>query len=727
MTTEHVPRPPDSPRSGPENSPPVSPLAVSTVPANPAAPDADSRASLVSLDDSDAGELFANREVSWLDFNDRVFAEATDPRNPLRERVRFLAIAASNLDEFYAKRIGWLQTRLRNGTDERTVDGLGLREQLDIVRQRGAAMRRRYADCWQDELGPALAELGVPVIAYAALTAAQREVVRAHFVNDVFPVLTPLVVDPAHPFPFISGGSLSVGASVVEPETGAVRFARVKVPDNRPRFVDAGDGAYVAIEEVIGAHLDLLFPGTGVSDEWVMHLLRNADVGAPDEATEDLREVVGTMIERRRLAEPVCVELSADPAGERSPVLRRELNLAADDVLVMPALLRLADITELADLAPAAPSFATVGTVVPTGFEAAISDPDLFAMLRGGDVLVHHPYESFDATVARFVQAAARDPKVLAIKQTMYRTSPDSPLLEAAIRAAGLGKQVAVIVELTARFDEANNIEWARRLEDAGVHIAYGRPNRKIHSKMSLVVRDEADGVRLYGHIGTGNYNSATARVYTDLGLFTSDPTICNDLLAVFNHLTGYGRFPSTEQIVLAPTGMRRAIAERIEREIAHARAGRPARLVFKVNALEDAELSRLLYAAGQGGVQVDLVVRGICRMRPGVPGLSENVRIVSVIGRFLEHSRVYYFHNDGDEEFFIGSADLMKRNLDERVEALAPIREPRHRAHLHHLLDTMLRDERQGWRLIDRTWSRAPQSGQRGTHAELLSEAPFS
>ena len=690
-------------------------------PPEPAAPPA------LDIDALPARELYANREISWLDFNDRVFAEATDPRNPLRERVRFLAIAASNLDEFYAKRVGWLQSRLRHGDDEETIDGLGVREQLNIVRQRGEAMRHRYAACWREELAPGLAAAGVPVSAYADLTAVQRARVREYFVRDVFPVLTPLVVDPAHPFPFISGGSLSIGANVTDPETGDVRFARIKVPDNRPRFVEAGDGVYVAIEEVIGAHLDLLFPGAAFSDWWLMHVLRNADIDTPGEAADDLREVVGTMIERRRMAAPVCVELSADPGGARGRVLRRELGLADEDVLVLPSPLRLSDITELADAAADAPAFATPAPAIPGAFQEADTGDDLFATLRAREVLVHHPYESFDASVARFMRAAAVDPRVLAIKQTMYRTSPDSPLLEAAIRAATLGKQVAVIVELTARFDEANNIEWARRLEDAGVHIAYGRPNRKIHSKMSLVVRDEPDGVRLYGHIGTGNYNSTTARVYTDLGLFTSDPAVCNDLLSIFNHLTGYGRFPATKQIVLSPTGLRTALAERIEREIAHARAGRPARIVFKMNALEDQAFTRLLYEAGQAGVQVDLIVRGICRLRPGVPGLSDNVRVVSVIGRFLEHSRVYYFANDGAPEYFIGSADLMKRNLDERVEATAPIRDPRHQAHLDHLFDTMLADERQGWRLADRTWSRAEESEQAGTHVALLRDAPFS
>ena len=681
----------------------------------------------LDIDALPARELYANREISWLDFNDRVFAEATDPRNPLRERVRFLAIAASNLDEFYAKRVGWLQSRLRSGDDEETIDGLGVREQLNIVRQRGETMRHRYAACWREELAPGLVAAGVPVSAYASLSAVQRARVREYFVRDVFPVLTPLVVDPAHPFPFISGGSLSIGANVTDPETGDVRFARIKVPDNRPRFVEAGDGVYVAIEEVIGAHLDLLFPGAAFSDWWLMHLLRNADIDAPGEATDDLREVVGTMIERRRMAAPVCVELSADSGGARGRVLRRELGLADEDVLVLPSPLRLSDITELADAAADAPAFATPAPAIPGAFQEADTGDDLFATLRAREVLVHHPYESFDASVARFMRAAAVDPRVLAIKQTMYRTSPDSPLLEAAIRAATLGKQVAVIVELTARFDEARNIEWARRLEDAGVHIAYGRPNRKIHSKMSLVVRDEPDGVRLYGHIGTGNYNSTTARVYTDLGLFTSDPAVCNDLLSIFNHLTGYGRFPATKQIVLSPTGLRTALAERIEREIAHAQAGRPARIVFKMNALEDQAFTRLLYEAGQAGVQVDLIVRGICRLRPGVPGLSDNVRVVSVIGRFLEHSRVYYFANDGAPEYFIGSADIMKRNLDERVEATAPVRDPRHQAHLRHLFDTMLADERQGWRLVDRTWSRAEESEQPGTHAALLRDAPFS
>jgi polyphosphate kinase len=676
--------------------------------------------------DLDNPELYENRELSWLDFNDRVFAEARDTRNPLLERVKFLAITASNQDEFYSKRVGWLKRQMENDPHVRTVDGLTIGEQLRLVRDRCEATSAAMNEVWAHDLRPALAAAGVEIVRFDALDAAKQDELRDYFVRSVFPVLTPLVVDPAHPFPFISGGSLSLAMGVREPGQ-SWHFARVKVPDNRLRFISAGAGRFVSIEEVIGAHLEMLFTGAEVSEWQVVRVLRSAEVGAPGEEVEDLRDLVESELRLRRLAEAVAIEVDSATPSNRLELLLEELELDEDDVTHLEHLVGLADLMEIASLPMGSLSFPPFTPEIPSAFLHVEDDRTFFATLRDHDVLVHHPYESFDASVARFVEEASRDPSVLAIKQTLYRTSPDSPLLRSLIDAAGRGKQVAVVVELSARFDEANNLEWARRLEDAGVHIAYGSPAMKVHSKISLVVREEPSGLKLYGHIGTGNYNSRTARVYTDFGLFTTDPAICADLLAVFNDLTGFSREPETSTLLVAPFTLRRELERRVRREIEHAQAGREARVVLKINALEDPAFTRLLYEASQAGVQVDLIVRGICRLRPGLPGLSEHVRVVSVIGRFLEHSGVYSFHNDGDPEYFIGSADVMKRNLDERIEVLTPIRDPALQANLRDTLELLLDDRRQGWQLLDRTWSRDEVCDEPGVHETLLAAAPFS
>ena len=676
--------------------------------------------------DLDDPALYENRELSWLDFNDRVFAEACDPRNPLLERVKFLAITASNLDEFYSKRVGWLKRQMESDPHVRTVDGLTIGEQFQLVRDRCEALSASMNEAWADTLRPALADAGVEIVQFADLDPGKREELRDYFVRSVFPVLTPLVVDPAHPFPFISGGSLSLALGVRERGQNW-HFARVKVPDNRPRFIQAGEGRFVPIEELIGAHLEMLFAGTEVSDWHVLRVLRSAVIGGPGDEAEDQRDLIESELRLRRLADAVAIEVDPRLPDDRLELLLEELELEADDVVRLEHFVGLSDLIEIASLPMGSLSFPPFTPEIPSMFMNIEDDRAFFATLRGGDVLVHHPYESFDASVARFVEEASRDPSVLAIKQTLYRTSPDSPILRSLIDAAGRGKQVAVVVELSARFDEANNLEWARRLEDAGVHIAYGSPAMKVHSKISLVVREEPSGIKLYCHIGTGNYNSRTARVYTDFGLFTTDPAICADLLAVFNDLTGFSREPETATLLVAPFTLRRELEERVQREIVHARAGRPARVVFKMNALEDARLTRLLYEASQAGVQVDLIVRGICRLRPGLPGLSERVRVVSVIGRFLEHSRVYAFANGGDPEYFIGSADLMIRNLDERIEVLTPIRDAALQEQLQATLELLLEDRRQGWQLLDQTWSRDETSEKPGAHETLISAAPFS
>ena len=671
-----------------------------------------------------AAELYANRELSWLDFNERVLAEARDGRNPLLERLKFLAITGSNLDEFYAKRVGWLRRLAATDPHQRTVDGMTVQEQLVETKRRCAEMRHSMDELWARELRPALAASGVEIARFGDLAAAQQRAVREHFERAILPILTPLVVDPAHPFPFISGESLSLAVELTDERSGLSRFGRVKVPPNRPRFLEVGEGRFVPLEEVIGAHLRLLFAGVEVAGWHLIRVLRSAEVGTPGEAAEDLRELIESQIERRRLAEPVALECSASLSPAHRALLLGELELDGSDVVEVEHLVDTADLMELGSLPAEDLSFAGFTPAVPSSFASLEDDALLWPMLRERDHLVHHPYESFDATVVRFVEQAARDPKVLAIKQTLYRTSPDSPILEALMDATGKGKQVAVVVELQARFDETNNIEWARKLEEAGVHISYGSLNLKVHSKISLVVREEAPGVRLYAHIGTGNYNSATARQYTDLGLFTADEAMCADLVTVFNHLTGSAERPVTRELIVAPTLMRAEFERRIRREIEAARAGRPARLVFKMNALEDLGLTRLLYEASRTGVQVDLIVRGLCRLRPGVPGLSERVRVVSVIGRFLEHARVYYFENGGDPEFYIGSADLMKRNLDERIEILAPVRAPELQAVLWALLQAQLGDRRQGWELRDREWRRDESAPGPGVQAELLAGA---
>jgi polyphosphate kinase len=677
--------------------------------------------------DLDAPSLYLNRELSWLEFNQRVLEEARDPRNPLLERVKFIAITASNLDEFYTKRVGWLKRMLAADPRTQTADGCTIAEQMDLVIDRCVTMRRDIDQTWKEGLAPRLAEHGIRIVRYEDLEPDARERLTAYFEQAIFPVLTPLVVDPAHPFPFISTGSLSLALNVRHPASGQDRFARVKVPGNRPRFVDAGDNRFVLIEDLIAAHVTMLFPGMEVTEAYALRVIRSAEVGSPGEEADDLLELIESALRRRRLAEAVSLEVTGALFQNRVELLLEELQLSDRDVYQSEGPLGLHDLFQLASLPFPDLCDSPFTPAVPTVFQGTGDAASFFATLRERDILVHHPYESFDSTVVRFIEEAAEDPAVLAIKQTMYRTSPDSPILESLIEAAGRGKQVAVLVELTARFDEANNIEWARKLESAGVHVAYGLPEMKIHSKICLVVREEVGGVTMYAHVGTGNYNSRTARLYTDLGLFTSDPRICADLIRIFNFLTGYSDVVETEELLAAPANLRSGLTSRVEREIQNARAGRPARIVFKMNALEDLEFTKLLYRASQAGVKVDMIIRGICRLRPGIPGLSDNVRVVSVIGRFLEHSRLYYFENGGAPEYFIGSADVMKRNLDERIEVLVPVRAPEHRRQLDELVEGMFADRRQGWQLIDSTWLRDPSVTEPGTHAILLARAPFA
>lgn len=678
----------------------------------------------IALDDP---ALYGNRELSWLDFNDRVLWEAKDPRNPLLERLRFLSISASNLDEFVSKRMGWLRLSLKSDANHRTVDGLTIAEQNLVVRERVHAMQRDIDATWREAIEPMLRERGFRVVPFEGLDQSSKDALRGYFMEAVYPVLTPLVVDPSHPFPFISGSSLSLLLTVRADEERR-HLARVKVPPNRSRFIEAGEGTFVRLEDLIAAHLDLLFPGVEVDESCVIRVLRSSEVGTPGEDAADLLELMEDTLARRRMADAVGLELQGALPEPRLGMLLEELQLHPDDVYTSDVMLGLADLAQLASLPIPDESFPPFIPAVPSQFLPNEDDEHhIFHAIRSEDLLLHHPYESFDQTIVRLIQTAAEDPHVLAIKHTTYRTSPDSPTLGALIDAAGRGKQVAVLVELAARFDEANNIEWARRLEDAGVHVAYGNPNQKIHAKISLIVREESLGIVTYSHIATGNYNSRTARIYTDFGLLTADRQIGQDLMAVFNHLTGLSKQPDVKALLVAPMTLRSGLEERVRREIAHASAGRPARVVFKMNALEDARFTELLYEASSAGVQVDLIVRGICRIRPGIPGLSDRVRVRSVIGRFLEHSRVFAFENGGEPEVYIGSADIMKRNLDERTEVLTPIQSPALQARILRTMDRFLEDRRQAWSLHDTSWSRDQAVEDIGVHAELLALAPFA
>jgi polyphosphate kinase len=623
--------------------------------------------------------LFTNREFSWLDFNDRVFNEALDSRNPLLERVKFLAITASNLDEFAAKRIGWLKLALEAEPMARTIDGLTIVEQLRTVIERCRRSLDEMVRLWETELKPELAEHGIRLVSFDDLDADARARLQDYFEQSIFPTLTPLAVVP--------------------------------------------------LEEVIAAFGAELFAGMEVRSWHKVRVIRSAEIGTPGEEGDDLMELVENELKRRRLAPAVRLEVSDDLPDPYLDMLLEELELRPEDVYRLNGLIDLEDLFQIASLEYPALRFPAYAPAVPTPFLRAAHPEgfDLFAAIREKDLLVHHPYESFDNTVAEFIQTAAEDPSVLTIKQTLYRTSADSPILESLIEASERGKQVAVLVELTARFDEANNIEWARKLERAGVHVAYGVPGYKIHSKIALVVREELGGLKLYGHVSTGNYNSRTARIYTDFGLFTCDEEICADLVQVFNYLTGYADRPRASRLLVAPFGLRSTFGDLVRAETEAARRGEEARIVMKMNALEDQEFTTLLYEAAAAGVKVDLIIRGICRLQPGEAGTGANLRVVSVVGKYLEHSRVFLFHNGGRPLYWIGSADLMKRNLDERIEVLVPIDNPVLQSHIDTVLTMLLNDTRQGWRLNGKEWTRDDSSEQPAAHNRLEALAPFS
>ncbi|WP_425413089.1 RNA degradosome polyphosphate kinase [Micromonospora citrea] len=658
-------------------------------------------------------DRFLNRELSWLDFNARVLALAEDPRTPLLERAKFLAIFASNLDEFYMVRVAGLKRRLQAGLPVRGGDRMPLRTQLEAVAEKAAALVTRHSACFTDDVLPRLAAEDIRILRWADLDDPERERLRAYFREQIFPVLTPLAVDPAHPFPYISGRSLNLAVAVRDPDGGSELFARVKVPNNVPRFVrvhrDQPGVRMLPVEDLISVHLGQLFSGMQVVECHLFRVTRNAEVEVDEDRDEDLLQALERELARRRFGPPVRLEVDASISDHMLELLVRELDMHDQEVLRVPSLLDLSALWQLYNEAdrPDLKDPPFVPATHPRLTEGEVPR-SVFATLRDGDILVHHPYHSFATSVQRFIEQAAADPDVLAIKQTLYRTSGDSPIVDALVDAAAAGKQVVVLVELKARFDEVANIGWARTLERAGCHVVYGLVGLKTHCKTALVVRQEGNQIRRYCHIGTGNYHPKTARLYEDFGMLTADPEIGADLTDLFNVLTGYSRQTAYRRLLVAPQGIRSGLIERIEREIAHVRLGVPGLVQIKVNSLVDEEITDALYRASRAGVHVDLLIRGMCTLRPGVPGLSENIRVRSILGRFLEHSRIFRFGNDGDAEFWMGSADLMHRNLDRRVEALVRVSDPVARAELDHVMTAAMSPEVEAFELAaDGTWSR--------------------
>ena len=647
-------------------------------------------------------DRFLDRELSWIAFNGRVLELAQDPALPLLERVRFLSIFGSNLDEFFMVRIAGLKRRLAAGVAVTSASGFKPRDVLARSLAESHALMVQQDRTFSEEIVPALAEAGIELVHWADLSEEEGASVSAVYRERIFPVLTPLAVDPAHPFPYISGLSLNLAIVLRNPTTGKEHFARVKVPPIIDRWMRVAEGRHVPVEEVIAAHLDLLFPGMEIVAHHIFRVTRNEDLEVEEDDAENLLKALEKELLRRRFGPAVRLEVedTIDPAVLE--LLVSELGVGRDEVFRLHGPLDLRSLGEIADLGrPERKCEPYVrGTHSHLAEVETASPADLFGALRRRDVLVHHPYDSFATSVQRFIEQAAADPQVLAIKQTLYRTSGDSPIIDSLVDAARAGKQVLVLVEIKARFDEQANIRWARKLERAGCHVVYGLVGLKTHCKLALVVRDEPDGLRRYAHLGTGNYNPKTARVYEDLGLLTSDPDITSDLLELFNSLSGFAQQDDYRSLVVAPSGLREGLLRRIDAEVEHHRAGRPAGIAFKVNSLVDEAVIDRLYLASQAGVPVSLVIRGICALRPGVPGLSENIRVRSVLGRFLEHSRVYWFAGGGEPEAWIGSADLMHRNLDRRVEVLVRMPTTEHTRTLGDLLARMADDEVGSWHL---------------------------
>jgi polyphosphate kinase len=655
-------------------------------------------------------DRFLDRELSWLAFNKRVLDLAKDRlRVPLLERAKFLAIFASNLDEFYMVRVAGLKRRIAAGVAVPTLSGLMPREVHSAIQTRTRELVTEQARVFADEIRPELAEQGIEILSWGQLTAEEQDRMDDLFAERIFPVLTPLAVDPSHPFPYISGLSINLAVLVRNPETGIRQFARVKVPSVLSRFIPLAEGRYIALEEVIARHLDQLFSGMQVVQHHTFRVTRNEDVEVEEDDAENLLLALEKELLRRKVGRPpVRLEVNDDIDPKMLELLVSELDISEREVFKVQGPLDLRGLFSLADIDRAELKYPTfLPSTHPHLAEVETAQPaDMFAALKQRDVLLHHPYDSFATSVQRFIEQAADDPQVLAIKQTLYRTSGDSPIIDALIEAAEAGKQVLALVEIKARFDEQANIAWARRLERHGCHVVYGLLGLKTHCKLSLVVRDEPDGLRRYAHIGTGNYNPKTARQYEDMGLLTANPVITEDVGRLFNHLSGMSQETQYRRLLVAPHSVRIGLLAQIEGEIAHHRAGRAAGIKIKVNSLVDETISDALYRASQAGVPVDLWVRGICTIRPGMPGLSENIRVRSILGRFLEHSRLFWFANAGQPVVGIGSADLMHRNLDRRVEVLAAITNPAHITEITELFEMAFDKGTASWKLQpDGTW----------------------
>lgn len=653
-------------------------------------------------------QLLFNREVSWLCFNNRVLEEALDRSQPLLERLKFLSIFSTNLDEFFMIRVSGLKQQIDEGITELSFDGLTALAQLRLIAEKLRPIVAEQMQCLKQEILPELSGHGIVITPYRALSDRERRSLNAYFLENVFPVLTPQAVDPSHPFPYMSNLSLNLGV-MIEPSEEAMssasggsgpRFARVKVPPIVPRLVPVGDSGseFTLLEELIGANINVLFPGMRVGEFHLFRVTRDADIEIREDEANDLLRVMEQELRKRRFGTAVRLEVASTMPQEMVRYLENSLGLSSDDVYTIEGPLNVPDLMALYKQDKPEMKDKPLLASIPLPFRAG--EP-IFDIIKHHDILVHHPYNSF-STVIDFINTAAIDPDVLAIKMTLYRTGQDSPIVRALMEASERGKQVAVLVELKARFDEEKNIEWARQLERAGVHVVYGLLGLKTHCKLALVVRRESDSLRRYVHIGTGNYNPTTARIYTDIGLFTSNPQIGADATELFNYLTGFSRQTEYRRLIVAPVNMRDRLIGFIEREIHHHQAGRPARIIAKINSLTDTKIIRKLYEASQAGVPIDLIVRGVCSLRPGVPGLSDTIDVISIVGRFLEHSRILYFANGGEEDIYIGSADWMLRNIDRRVELLAPIEDPRLKKHLkEEVLDLCLRDNVKARRLL--------------------------
>ena len=657
-------------------------------------------------------ENVTDRELSWLSFDQRVLELAEDTATPLLERLRFLAIFSSNLDEFFMVRVATLMSKIENEITVPNIAGITPLDLMHEISLRTKALVDRQSTVLHKDIVPKLKEEGIEFLQWGDLNETERDYVGRLFHDRIFPVLTPLAVDPSHPFPYISGLSLNLAVIVKNPTTHEEFFARVKVPEILPRFIataKSGSTRFITIEELIAINLQELFPGMVIEEHYSFRVTRNQDIEIDEEESEDILLTLEAELARRRFGPPVRLEIESGVEARLVNRLAQELGISEDNIIHAPKPLDLTAFHKIADLGMPALKYEKFRSRTAHALsEVDPEDTDLFfAAIRQGEILLHHPYESFTSSVVRFLQSAAQDPDVLAIKQTLYRTSGDSPIIEALIEAAEAGKQVLAVIEIRARFDEQANVRWARKLEAAGVHVVYGLMGLKTHAKLSLVIRDEAQGLRRYCHIGTGNYNPKTARMYEDLGILSSDVELTEDLTKLFNQLSGFAPQSTYSRLLVAPRTLRSGITERIDREIENSKAGKPSGIQFKLNSILDESFVAKLYEASQAGVKIELLIRGICSVQPGLKGISENITVKSVLGRFLEHSRIFHFINRGESEYWIGSADLMGRNLDRRVESLIRVDRKEHHQRLQAILDLGLSDKVSSWTLAGTEWVR--------------------